>query len=99
MATVLRFIALMMEAVRTSETSVNFNVTAWRYILEDSKLHTRCRENPKSHVCIYVRQFVINIMFTTQVNLVLNQLKLCKQIKRLYIDIITSDIDMKFYIV
>jgi hypothetical protein len=38
-------------------------------------------------------------MFTTQVNLVLNQLKLCKQIKRLDIDIITSDIDMKFYIV
>jgi hypothetical protein len=42
-------IALMMEAVRTSETSVNFNVTTWRYIPEDSKLHTRCRENPKSH--------------------------------------------------
>jgi hypothetical protein len=59
MATVLRFIALMMEAVRTSETSVNFNVTARRYIPEDSKLHTRCRENLKSHVCIYVRQFVI----------------------------------------
>jgi hypothetical protein len=33
-----RFIALMMEAVRTSETSVNFNVTTRRYISEDSKL-------------------------------------------------------------
>jgi hypothetical protein len=33
------FIALMMEAIRTSETSVNFNVTIWRYIPEDSKLH------------------------------------------------------------
>jgi hypothetical protein len=32
-------IALMMEAVRTSETSVNFNVTTRRYIPEDSKLH------------------------------------------------------------
>jgi hypothetical protein len=32
-------IALMMEAVRTSETSVNFNVTTRRYIAEDSKLH------------------------------------------------------------
>jgi hypothetical protein len=27
-------------AVRTSETSVNFNVTTLRYIPEDSKLHT-----------------------------------------------------------
>jgi len=43
------FIALMMEAVRTSETSVNFNVTTRRYIPEDSKLHTRRRENLKSH--------------------------------------------------
>jgi hypothetical protein len=33
------FISLMMEALRTSETSVNFNVTTRRYIPEDSKLH------------------------------------------------------------
>jgi hypothetical protein len=32
-------IALVMEAVRTSETSVNFNLPTWRYIPEDSKLH------------------------------------------------------------
>jgi hypothetical protein len=32
-------IALMMEAVRTSETLVNFNVTTQRYIPEDSKLN------------------------------------------------------------
>jgi hypothetical protein len=38
-----------MEAVRTSETSVNFNVTTRRYIPEDPKLHTRRRENLKSH--------------------------------------------------
>jgi hypothetical protein len=31
-------IALMIEAVHTSETSVNVNVTARRYIPEDSKL-------------------------------------------------------------
>jgi hypothetical protein len=43
-------IVLMMEAVRTSETSVNFNVTTWRYIPEDSKLHTRHRESLKSHM-------------------------------------------------
>jgi hypothetical protein len=29
----------MMEAVRTSETSLNFNVITRRYIPEDSKLH------------------------------------------------------------
>jgi hypothetical protein len=31
-------IRAMVEAVRTSETSVHFNVTARRYIPEDSKL-------------------------------------------------------------
>jgi hypothetical protein len=30
---------LKMEAVCTSKTSVNFNVTTWRYIPENSKLH------------------------------------------------------------
>jgi hypothetical protein len=39
----------MMEAVRTSETSVNFNVNTRRNIPEDSKLHTRRREIMKSH--------------------------------------------------
>jgi hypothetical protein len=42
-------IALMMEAVLTSETSVNLNVSTLRYIIEDSKLHTCRRENPKSY--------------------------------------------------
>jgi hypothetical protein len=42
-------IALMMEAVRTSETSLNFNVTTRRYIPDDSKLQTRRRENLESH--------------------------------------------------
>jgi hypothetical protein len=32
-------IALMIEAVRTSETSAKFNVTTRRYIPEDSKLY------------------------------------------------------------
>jgi hypothetical protein len=39
----------MMEAVRTSETSVHFNVATRRYIQEDSILHTRHRENLKSN--------------------------------------------------
>jgi hypothetical protein len=42
-------IVLMMEAVRTSETSVNVNVTTWLYIPENSKLHTCRHENLKSH--------------------------------------------------
>jgi hypothetical protein len=33
------FVALMMEALRTSETSVNFNVITRHYIPEDSKLY------------------------------------------------------------
>jgi hypothetical protein len=39
----------MMEAVRTSETSVYFNETI-RYISEASHLHTCCRENLESHI-------------------------------------------------
>jgi uncharacterized membrane protein (DUF485 family) len=35
------FTALMMEAVRTCETSSNFNVTTWLYITEDSKLRAQ----------------------------------------------------------
>jgi hypothetical protein len=42
----------MMEAERTSETSVNFNVTTLRYIPEDSKLHSHHRENLKSHIVL-----------------------------------------------
>jgi hypothetical protein len=42
-------IALIMEAVRTSETSVNFYQTTRRYNPEDSRLHTRRREKLKSN--------------------------------------------------
>jgi hypothetical protein len=41
---------LMMEAVSTSEASVNFYETARRYIPEDSHLHTHRLENLKPHV-------------------------------------------------
>jgi hypothetical protein len=44
------FITLMMEAVRICETSLCFSVTTWHYIPEDSKLHTHCCENLKSHM-------------------------------------------------
>jgi receptor-type tyrosine-protein phosphatase gamma len=43
----------MMEVARTSETSVNFYQTTWRNNPEDSHLHTRRRENMKSHGCVY----------------------------------------------
>jgi hypothetical protein len=39
----------MMEAARTSETSVDIYLTTRQYIPEDSELHTRRRENLKSH--------------------------------------------------
>jgi hypothetical protein len=39
----------MMEAARTSETSVDIQLRARQYIPEDSELHTRRRENLKSH--------------------------------------------------
>jgi hypothetical protein len=45
-----RFVAMMMEAVSTSETSVNCYQTTRRNIPEDSHLHTRRRENLKSHL-------------------------------------------------
>jgi hypothetical protein len=42
-------IALMMKAVSTSETSVNLYETTWCNIPEGCHLHTRRRENLKSH--------------------------------------------------
>jgi hypothetical protein len=52
-------IALMMEAARTSETSVNIQLRTWRYIPEDSELHTRRHENLKS-ATILPALFVFN---------------------------------------
>jgi hypothetical protein len=52
---------VMLEAVRTSETSVNFNVTTRHYILEDSKLYTRHRENLKSHICMLIVFWFLNM--------------------------------------
>jgi hypothetical protein len=45
-----RVVALMMETVSTFETSVYFYETTRRNIPEDSLLHTRRRENLKSHL-------------------------------------------------
>jgi hypothetical protein len=43
-------IALMMEAVSTSKTSVNFYQTTRRNNTQDSHLHTRRRKKLKSHL-------------------------------------------------
>jgi hypothetical protein len=48
-------IALMMEAASMSETSVNFYQTARPNNPEDSHLHTRRRENLKSHLRLNIR--------------------------------------------
>jgi hypothetical protein len=48
----IRGIALMMEAVCNSETSVYFNETARRCIPEGYHLHTRCRGNLISYVFV-----------------------------------------------
>jgi hypothetical protein len=41
---------MMTEAARIPETSVNIQLRTWQYIPGDSELHTRCRENLKSHI-------------------------------------------------
>jgi hypothetical protein len=41
---------LKMEAIRSSETSVN-KISIWRHIPEDGILHGHRRENLKSHIC------------------------------------------------
>jgi hypothetical protein len=43
-------IALVMEAARTSETSVNIQLRTRQYIPEDSEFRTRRRENLKSQI-------------------------------------------------
>jgi hypothetical protein len=49
-----------MEAIITSETSVNFYQTTRRNITEDSHLHTRRRENLKSYKTLI---FEVNFQF------------------------------------
>jgi hypothetical protein len=55
-------IALMMEAVSTSETSVNFYKCTRRKNPEDSHLHTRRRENLKSHLVFLMLELFQNLV-------------------------------------
>jgi hypothetical protein len=51
---------VMMEAVRTSETSVDNHFTRQYYIPEDSsEHHTRRRENLKSHIIICITYYTL----------------------------------------
>jgi thiamine phosphate synthase YjbQ (UPF0047 family) len=51
-----------MEAVRTSETSVDNNFTR-QYIPEDnSEHHTRRRENLKSHIASFLHETYIDVI-------------------------------------
>jgi hypothetical protein len=56
--------ALMIEAARTSKTSVDLQLRTRKYFPEDSELHTRRRENFKSHndckLFEYISHFVLN---------------------------------------
>jgi hypothetical protein len=54
-------IPLMMEAARTSETSVDIYLTTRQYIPEGSKLHNRRRENLKSHRDIFCLLRITNL--------------------------------------
>jgi hypothetical protein len=47
-------LTLMMEAVSTSETSVNFYETTWRHLQEDGHFHTRCCGNLKNSLLIFL---------------------------------------------
>jgi hypothetical protein len=60
-------IRAMMEAASTSETSVNFYQTTRRNNPEDSHLHTRRRENLKSHVSV---SFICRLLLNTHLPVV-----------------------------
>jgi hypothetical protein len=55
---------IMMEAASTSETSVNFYRTIRRNIPKDNRLHTRRRENLKSHMIFLLQpQLLLYILW------------------------------------
>jgi hypothetical protein len=62
--TCLRLITVMMQAVNTSETPVNFYETTQRYNPEDSHLYTR-RENLKAS--LLSDHFILQVRFTWEV--------------------------------
>jgi hypothetical protein len=64
---VLQIIALMMEAARTSETSIDIQLRTRQHIPEDSELHIRRRENLKSHFyTAFNKEIFLNIVLIYQ---------------------------------
>jgi hypothetical protein len=55
-----------MEAARTSETSVDIYLITRQYIPEDSELHTRRRENLKSHTNLAVLSTFLVIILSSK---------------------------------
>jgi hypothetical protein len=53
----------MMEAARTSETSVDIQLRTWQYMPKDSELHTRRLENLKSHNTVIIFQLTFITIF------------------------------------
>jgi hypothetical protein len=62
----------MMEAACTFETAVDIYLTTGQYIPEDSKLHTRRRENLKSHFLKLDTVFITVWIYEANVRLFLN---------------------------
>jgi hypothetical protein len=56
--------AVMMEAARISETSVNFYPTTRRSISENRHLHVILRENLKSHEVVFLAVKVCSVAYT-----------------------------------
>jgi hypothetical protein len=81
----------MMEAARTSETSVD-NYLTRQYIPEDnSELHTRRRENLKSHNVSIIRRRSSYLAFT----LVLQVIYFIRQLKKKSREVRKRDLDDK----
>jgi hypothetical protein len=66
-ASIIRMIALMMEAAGTYETLMNFYQTTQCNNPEDSHLDTRCCENLKSHIFVLLIRPVYN-RFVSAIN-------------------------------
>jgi hypothetical protein len=56
-------VALIIEAARTSEKSVDIELTTPQYVSEDPELHVRCRENLKSQIFYTHNLMYICILF------------------------------------
>jgi hypothetical protein len=67
----------MMEAVRTSETSVNSYQFIWRYNPEDSHLHSHRHENPKACTIL---SFLLRLGLLSDVFFSVFRTKLCTQV-------------------